>query len=109
MSYSKQKPRPELLQGKTLKVETGCGDSYVTVNSDEDGPFEVFMASGKAGICAHSQCASLGVLISALLRLNCDPRSIVKKLKGITCQQRISCADAVARALEQVINEKGGE
>ncbi|MCK4978962.1 MAG: ribonucleotide-diphosphate reductase subunit alpha, partial [Candidatus Delongbacteria bacterium] len=41
--------RPDVMEGKTYKVNTGEGTMYVTVNTDEGKPFEVFASIGKAG------------------------------------------------------------
>jgi ribonucleoside-diphosphate reductase alpha chain len=93
-------------------MSTGCGKFYVTINEDEDGRiFEIFTSMGKAGGCASSQCEALGRMISVALRANISRTDIVRQLKGISCHQPswgpggkiTSCADAVAKALEQHI------
>ncbi len=112
--------RPDLIQGTTRVMQTGCGGLYVTVNGDENGmPFEVFNQIGKAGGCAASQSEAIGRLVSLALRCNIAPEEITKQLKGISCHQPAwakggkisSCADAIAKAVEnfrQVKNDCGG-
>ncbi|MCX8084209.1 MAG: vitamin B12-dependent ribonucleotide reductase [Calditerrivibrio sp.] len=107
------RPRPKILFGKTIEMMTGCGKLYVTINSDENGdPFEVFTSMGKAGGCAQSQCEAIGRLISIVFRSGGSPDIIIKQLKGISCHMKfgfgpnqvLSCADAVAKAIEKAIN-----
>jgi ribonucleoside-diphosphate reductase alpha chain len=95
-------------------MATGCGNLYVTINRDESGRlFEVFTNIGKAGVCAQAQAEAIGRLVSLILRSGVDPRQIVKQLKGISCQSPVwsknekitSCADAIAKALEQELGE----
>ncbi len=109
------RPRPELIYGATYRVRTGCGNLYVTVNEDETGrPFEVFTQMGKAGGCAASQNEAMGRLVSLALRSGIELRQVVKQLKGISChspvwqngERILSCADAIARALEKYILRK---
>ncbi len=101
--------RPERINGSTCMVNTGCGKLYVTVNEDENGNvFELFTSMGKAGGCASSQSEALGRMISLALRSDIEREVIVQQLKGISCHQPawgtggriLSCADAVAKALE---------
>jgi ribonucleoside-diphosphate reductase alpha chain len=110
----KPKPRPKVLVGRTIEMVTGCGKLYVTINLDETGkPFEVFTSIGKAGGCAQSQCEAIGRLISIILRSGGQPETVIKQLKGISCHMKygfgphqvLSCADAVAKAIEITISE----
>ena len=94
------KPRPRLISGKTVKVSTGCGNIYVTINEDEEGnPFEVFTAIGKAGGCAASQTESTGRLASLALRSGIGVDDVMSQLRGISCHQpeigRASCRERV--------------
>jgi len=101
--------RPEVVNGTTRLMETGCGHLYVTINKDGDGNlFELFTHMGKAGGCAASQAEAIGRLVSLALRSNIEPAEIIKQLKGITCHSPIwvnggrisSCSDAISKAIE---------
>jgi ribonucleoside-diphosphate reductase alpha chain len=105
--------RPSVTYGYTEKVETGCGNLYVTINADEYGPCELFASMGKAGGCAASQLDGQARLISMALRSNVNPHSIVKQLKGMRCPSPshlpkkggkvLSCSDALAKILERYL------
>ena len=104
------RPRPEVTQGFTEKVKIGCGNLYITVNSDETGICEVFTNTGRAGGCP-SQSEATARLVSVAIRSGLDPKEIVQQLKGIRCPSTIrqkglnvtSCPDAIAKAIEKVI------
>ena len=104
------RPRPEVVVGTTTKVATGCGNLYVTINSDEEEmPFEVFTQMGKAGGCAASQLEAIGRLVSLAFRSGIEVKAIIEQLRNIRCPSpswekgvRIfSCADAIARVVEK--------
>jgi ribonucleoside-diphosphate reductase alpha chain len=104
MENKAPRKRPNVLNGTTRAMVTGCGKLYVIVNVDEAGaPLEVFTTMGKAGGCAASQAEAIGRLASLALRLGGRPEDVIKQLGGISCHQHaedvLSCADAVAKAL----------
>ena len=114
--FIKPRKRPKRLHGVTYEIQTGCGSLYVTINEDENGlPFEIFARLGKAGGCASAQTEGLGRSASLILRCGIDPREIVKHYKGISCDRPIgigknkvlSCPDAIGKALELYLKEKG--
>ncbi|MEK7688751.1 MAG: vitamin B12-dependent ribonucleotide reductase, partial [Deltaproteobacteria bacterium] len=109
------KPRGDITFGATRKMKTGCGNLYITINEDEEGrPFEIFTQIGKAGGCAASQCEAIGRMASLALRSGIQAEEIIKHMRGISChvpvgygkEKILSCADAVARAMDWYVNYK---
>jgi len=112
------RPRGRITYGMTIETRTGCGDLYVTINEDEEGnPFEVFAQLGKGGGCSASQTEAIGRLVSLALRSGIPWEQVAKQLKGISCdrpwglgeEKVLSCADAVAKALELYWEIKKGK
>jgi len=102
--------RPNVTTGQTVRMNTGCGNLYVTINEDEEGrAFELFNHMGKAGGCAASQNEAIGRLISYALRCGAKIEPLLKQLKGISCHRPAwaedgkisSCSDAIGKALEK--------
>lgn len=108
------RPRPTRTYGSTERITTGCGTMYVTINEDDQGLCEVFVAMGKTGGCNASQLEAIGRLISLALRAGVDPHSIHKHLRGIRCHSPawgnggavMSCADAIGIAIEHYLEER---
>jgi ribonucleoside-diphosphate reductase alpha chain len=110
------RPRPEVVAGRTRRMETGCGSLYVTTNETGEGPFELFAQIGKAGGCAASQTEAIGRLVSLSLRSGVDAGAISRQLQGVRCpfpswnqgHKVLSCADGIGQALASAIEERGG-
>jgi len=102
------RPRPEITTGITEKVKIGCGNLYVTVNSDGHGIFEVFTNTGRAGGCS-SQSEATARLVSIALRSGLSTDAIVEQLQGIRCSACIrreginvtSCPDAISKVIKK--------
>ncbi|WP_279384311.1 TSCPD domain-containing protein [Geotalea toluenoxydans] len=96
-------------------MQTGCGPLYVTVNEDKSGLFELFTTMGKAGGCAASQSEAIGRMVSLAWRSGIQARQVIKQLLGISCHcpagfgenKVLSCADAVAKAIQAHMQESG--
>lgn len=114
----KPRARTSITYGNTEKVKIGCGNLYITVNSDDTGICEVFTNLGRAGGCP-SQSEATSRLISMALRSGIDVKSIIEQLKGIRCHSTLrqmahnkeikvlSCPDAIGKALQRSISANG--
>lgn len=86
---NKLRVRPATLHGATYRRGTPVGTAFVTVNSIDGEPFEVFINVGRAGSETTAIAEGFGRLISLLLRIpsNMKPAdrlsNIVEQLKGI--------------------------
>jgi ribonucleotide reductase alpha subunit/intein/homing endonuclease len=119
--------RPGRLSGFTdvVKLMLPTGEKrgfYVTVNSQDGLPTEVFIVSGKAGDEANADSEALGRMVSIALQYGVPAEVVVKTLRGInggmygTYQGRMAAskADLIAIALEtagvqNVEKTKGGK
>ena len=110
-----KRKRPKILKGWTHQMQTGCGPIYITINEDHEGLFELFTTMGKAGGCAASQSEAIGRMVSLAWRSGIEARYIIGQLKGISCHSPagfgknkvLSCADAVAKAIEEHMAANG--
>ncbi|HLG74441.1 MAG TPA: vitamin B12-dependent ribonucleotide reductase [Chloroflexota bacterium] len=116
------KPRPAVVQGYTRAVKAPEGTVNITVNSDEDGPLEVFVNVGRAGNDIAAMAEAIGRLISLNLRLP-SPMSPKARMKEMAAQLRNiggsrtvgfgpeqvrSLPDAVAQALDKHLASTNG-
>ncbi|MBA4156732.1 MAG: vitamin B12-dependent ribonucleotide reductase [Gemmatimonadetes bacterium] len=112
-----KRKRPGVLKGTTRKMNSPLGDVFVTINEDEQNqPFEVFAALGKAGSIAMADVEAIGRLISLALRSGVPVQEIHAQLRGISSDRAIgfgankvlSLPDAIAQAIELRQQEKLG-
>ena len=107
--------RPQIVEGKTIKVVTGCGNMYVTLNRNDSGKLiEVFAVLGKNGGCSRCQNEALTRAITAGLRHGVPVDEYIKELSGLQCpnpslwptqERALSCPDAIAKTLKEYGNE----
>ncbi|MEX1256161.1 MAG: vitamin B12-dependent ribonucleotide reductase [Gemmatimonadota bacterium] len=112
-----KRQRPEMLRGRTVKMNSPLGDLYVTINEDESGrAFEVFCTLGKAGGAAMADTEAIGRLASLALRSGIPITAVRDQLRGISCDRAVgigpnkvlSAPDAVAQAIERYLAEREG-
>jgi ribonucleoside-diphosphate reductase alpha chain len=117
-----KKPRPQLLPGKTYRIGTPSGTTYITVNENGDRqPFEIFIHTSKAGSETNAVAEATGRLLSYVLRLSSpvSPRErlveVVRQLIGIGGGRSLgfgpnrvlSLPDGIAQSLERYLDEGG--
>lgn len=109
--------RPEVMHGTTYRVRTSYGNLFVTVNEDEQGPFEVFSQLGKAGGFFQAQTEAICRMISLGLRSGIALRDVIDQLKGIRGPDIMfsnggpihSLPDAIAQVLEKHLKQGQSE
>jgi ribonucleoside-diphosphate reductase alpha chain len=107
VAYVNRMPRPQVLESKTVQVETGRGKIYVTLSFTSDGhPFEVFTNHGKAGGNDSAMAEALSRMISLNLRTGVSPTDVIDQIINIVDvpvwdrgQQILSVPDAIAKVL----------
>jgi ribonucleoside-diphosphate reductase alpha chain len=75
--------RPQVLHGFTEKIKTGYGNLYVTVNTIDGFPFEVFAQIGKSGYSTMADTEAICRLISLAFRSGVPVGKVIEQLKGI--------------------------
>lgn len=106
------RPRPKVVKGKTYKMKTEMGSTFITINEDEKGLFEVFIHLGRSGSVPMSFAEAMGRLISLALRSSVRPEDIIEALKFIRGSRPVvqednevvfSVPDAIAKVMEKYI------
>lgn len=115
-NYIQPAERPRELKGSTMRIRTGRGNVYITINCDEkEKPLELFTAHGKAGGNDAAMAEAVSRLISLALRSGIDPDRVVTQIKGITDEPLYdngrlvrSVPDAIAHALDAALKSSDG-
>ena len=68
-SRQEYRARPARLAGETMAVETKLGKIFISLNSDREGPREVFVTGSKPGTDVMAAVTAFGLLISRLLAI----------------------------------------
>ncbi len=105
--------RGRVLRGFTEKIKTSRGSLYVTVNTVDNKPIEVFANIGKSGGDVSALSEAIGRLISIALQNGVDVKNIINTLINITGAQPIwsngrlikSVPDAIAQVLKEHFNQ----
>lgn len=103
-------PRPMMVEGVTYKTQTPVGDTFITLNHDQNGePFEVFVTIGKSGSDLAAMADALGRMISLNLRLagNLPPRErirqVISQLSGIGGARSVGFGENRVRSLPDAV------
>jgi len=96
--------RPVAAPGYTIQRRSHCGKLFVTVTTQEEKPFEVFIRFGKAGGCGSAMADGIARLVSYGLRSGLEAKDAVKAMDGISCHLGPrTCLNEVASALRLVM------
>jgi ribonucleoside-diphosphate reductase alpha chain len=101
--------RPSTLTGITDKINTGFGNLYITINSLNGKPFEVFAQIGKSGYSTMADTEAICRLISLALRSGVGVDKVIEQLIGIGGASPVfqegglimSIPDAIAKVLKK--------
>ena len=117
----KRKSRPEVLNSKTYKLRTSCGNLYLRFGYDDKGNlYEAFFTLGKSGNCVYGLLVALSRLICDLFKYEIeleDKEHAIKHLLGINCgngwvakgQKHLSCLDLIAKTTLAELQSNGKE
>ena len=102
--------RGKITEGPTHRIDTGCGNLYLTLGYKEGTLIETLAALGKSGGCAAANAEAVTRLISLGLKYSIPLYEIVDQLRGIECpnptwsdgKRVLSCPDAIAQILQEV-------
>jgi len=104
------KPRPQVVQGSTYRVETPVGGAYITINTNGGNqPLEVFINVGKAGSDVTAMAEAMGRMISLMLRIASPltpmerARKIAAELIGIGGARSMGFGENRVRSLPDAI------
>lgn len=99
--------RPEVLIGVTMKVASGCGKLWVTINPFDGKIWEIFASTGSDGGCT-SNIQQISRLSSLACREGIPVERVIDQLRSVPCSKALanrkcdvsSCSDAIAKQME---------
>lgn len=104
--------RPSTLEGFTTAKETPLGKLFLTLNTLDGHPVELFAQIGKAGSDVAAFTEAIARMVSIALRSGVDPQEIADQLMGIGGSRSIgfgpnrvrSVPDAIGQFIDEYIN-----
>ncbi|HEX6989664.1 MAG TPA: adenosylcobalamin-dependent ribonucleoside-diphosphate reductase [Bacillota bacterium] len=110
-------PRPAQLHGITMRKPTPLGNLFITLNTYEGRPFELFAQIGKAGSDVTAFTEAIARLVSLAFRSGVDPWEVVEQLAAIGGSHSVgfgarrirSVPDAIAQALAAYLEGQAQE
>ena len=114
----RQKIRSKSCKGITIEYHLNCCTLFITVNFEGDEIQEILVHTGQKGGCCTANIYCVSRLINLCLQHGISTSEIMSSLKGVRCPavsnsqakgkkfDALSCPDAMARALGQVLDEK---
>lgn len=116
VTWGKIRPieRPSKLNGFTVRRTTPLGNLYLTLNTFNGYPFELFAQIGKAGSDVAAFTEAIARLVSLAFRAGIDPHEVVEQLRGIGGSRSVgfgpnrvlSVPDAIAQFLDDYLAGK---
>ncbi len=109
--------RPSRLDGFTAAKETPVGKLFLTLNTLEGHPVELFAQIGKAGSDLSAFTEAIARLVSIALRSGVDPQEVADQLQGIGGSRSIgfgpnrvrSVPDAIGQFLDEYLGTGASE
>jgi ribonucleoside-diphosphate reductase alpha chain len=104
--------RPDTLEGFTTAKETPVGKLFLTLNTLDGHPVELFAQIGKAGSDVAAFTEAIARMVSIALRSGVDPQEIADQLMGIGGSRSIgfgpnrvrSVPDAMGQFIDEYVN-----
>lgn len=97
--------RPSRLDGFTAMKETPVGKLFLTLNTLEGHPVELFAQIGKAGSDVSAFTEAIARLISIALRSGVDPQEVADQLQGIGGSRAIGFGPNRVRSVPDAIGQ----
>lgn len=107
LAWGKIKPisRPSRLQGFTDARETPLGKLFLTLNTLDGHPVELFAQIGKAGSDVAAFTEAVARLVSLALRSGIDPAEVADQLAGIGGSRSVGFGPGRVRSVPDAIGQ----
>lgn len=76
-----KKQRPEVIEGKTYKIKTNCGNLYLTLSNIEKVLGETKIQIGKSGTCQNLLLKVIAILFSILFQEDYTAEQLFEMMK----------------------------